>query len=102
MKSEKQYYFLKLIAPRPTFAFDMTDAERAVMKKHVDYWIDFMNKGAVVVFGPVFDPNGVYGMGVVTAESEQEVKTFMANDPANGINTYEYFPMKAVVPQKKL
>lgn len=100
MNSEKQYYFLKLNAPRPTFVQDMTDAERGVMKLHLEYWTRFMNQGSVVVFGPVFDPRGAYGMGVIAVDDEAEVKSFIANDPANGLNTYEYFPMKAVVPKK--
>ena len=101
MNSEKQYYFLKLNAPRPTFVHDMTDDERAIMKLHLEYWTRYMNQGSVVVFGPVFDPQGAYGMGVIAVDREEEVKTFIANDPAAGLNTYEYFPMKAVVPEKK-
>jgi hypothetical protein len=36
----------------------------------------------VLVFGPVADPEGPWGLGVVKAESEEEVKTFEAGDPA--------------------
>ena len=31
---------------------------------------------------------------------EQEVKDFIAGDPANKINSYEYYPMLAVVPEE--
>lgn len=92
------HFFLKLIAPRPTFAFDMTAEERTIMNQHVEYWKQLMAAGKVVVFGPVMDPAGPYGMGVVSAESEAEIKDFMSNDPASTILRYEYYPMQAVLP----
>jgi uncharacterized protein YciI len=58
-----------------------------------------MNQGKVLAFGPVLDPKEVYGLGIIAADSEQEVKDFIAHDPASEINRYEYFLMKALVPQ---
>jgi uncharacterized protein YciI len=78
----------------------MTEDEQAIMMKHVTYWKELMNEGKVLVFGPVLDPSEVYGLGIVSVENEQEVKDFIANDPAGKINKYEYFPMKAIVPAK--
>lgn len=78
----------------------MTDEERGIMMKHVGYWTELMNKGKVVTFGPVMDPEEVYGLGIIAVDDEQEVKDFIANDPASQINRYEYFPMRAVVPAK--
>jgi hypothetical protein len=43
---------------------------------------------------------GVYGLGIVSAESEDQVKYLIANDPASKINRYEYHPMMALVPEK--
>ena len=94
------HYFLKLNPSRPTFAQDMTDEERAIMQQHVAYWSVLMEKGVVVVFGPVLDPKGVYGMGVVEVENEDELRELTMNDPATSINTYEYWPMRAVTPKK--
>jgi uncharacterized protein YciI len=94
------HYFLKLIPRRPTFAQDMTADERAIMMQHVAYWGELMNKGKVVVFGPVMDPAGTYGMGVVEADTEEELIGFMNGDPAATINRYEYYPMRAVTPSK--
>jgi uncharacterized protein YciI len=85
---------------RPDFAQTMTDEERTIMMQHIGYWTDLMNKGKVVAFGPVLDPKGIYGLGIISADNEQEVQDFIANDPAAKINKYEYFPMKAVVPAK--
>ena len=92
------HYFLKLIASRPTFALDMTDDEHAIMNQHIVYWKGHMAAGKVVVFGPVMDPAGPYGMGVVAVESEDEIKEFTANDPATAILRYEFYPMRAVLP----
>jgi len=94
------HYFLKLNPPRSTFAQDMTNEERAIMMQHVAYWGDLMNKGVVVVFGPVSDPAGVYGIGVVEVQDEEQLKELTKNDPAASINIYEYYPMRAVIPAK--
>lgn len=97
---DKKFFSVKLIPPRPDFAQTMTDEERLIMQQHAKYWREYMDKGRVIVFGPVLDPNSVYGLGVVSVEDEQEVKDFIAGDPANAINSYEYYPMLAVVPEK--
>ena len=91
---------LKLIAPRPTFAQDMTDEERSIMIQHAQYWRGLMNDGYVLAFGPVLDPKGVYGLGIIEADSAEQVNGFMAKDPATTINTYEVWPMMAVVPER--
>ncbi len=97
---DPQYFVLHLLPSRPDFAQTMTDEERTIMVKHVGYWTDLMNQGKVLVFGPVSDPREVYGLGIISAKDEEEVKNLIANDPATQINRYEYFPMKAVVPNK--
>ncbi len=92
------HYFLKLNPSRPTFAQDMTDEERAIMQQHVIYWSGLMQKGMVVVFGPVMDPGGAYGIGVVEASSEDQLMDLINKDPAARINRYEHYPMRAVLP----
>ena len=96
----KKYFALKLNPSRPDFAQTMTDEERSIMQRHVAYWQDLMRKGKVIVFGPVLDPKAAYGFGVISADDEQEVKDFIAGDPAGRVNRYEYYPMLAVVPEK--
>ena len=95
------HYFLKLIPRRPSFSQDMTAEERAIMTQHLAYWMELMTPGPVAVFGPVAAPTGVYGMGVVEAENEEELLDFMKNDPAATINHYEHYLMlRAVLPGK--
>lgn len=79
---------------------DMTDSERAIMAQHVAYWKPYVENGTVLVLGPVMDPKGGYGVAVVEVESEEYLKQLIAEDPANGLNSYEYHPMRAVTPTK--
>jgi uncharacterized protein len=95
---EKQFYAVYLRPSRSDFAMTMTEGERSVMMQHVAYWTEKMKQGKVYAFGPVMDPKEIYGLGVVAVSDEHELKDFIANDPAGKINRYEYFPMKAVVP----
>jgi uncharacterized protein len=74
-------FVFRLMAPRPTFALDMTDSEREVMGRHADYWKRFIDSGQMVVFGPVLDSTGSWGLGVVEAEDEDELRAFAAGDP---------------------
>ncbi|MBK9213677.1 MAG: hypothetical protein IPO14_12215 [Saprospiraceae bacterium] len=99
---EKQYYAVHLLPSRPNFATTMTESERAIMTDHVSYWMEKMRQGKVYAFGPVFDPKEIYGLGIVAVENEQELKNIIENDPAGKINKYEYFPMKAIVPNISL
>ncbi len=95
----KRQFFLKLNPPRPTFMLDMTTEERTIMLQHVSYWTSLLNEGIAIVFGPVFDPTGGYGAGIVSVDSDENLQQIIANDPANGLNHYEFYPMKAVFKQ---
>jgi uncharacterized protein len=96
----KKYFALKLNPNRPDFAQTMTEEEKNIMQQHLVYWQKFMDQGIVVVFGPVLDPTGIYGFGVLSVDDESQVKEFIKNDPAAAINRYEYHPMMAIVPQR--
>ena len=96
----KRFFALKLIPPRPSFMQDMTDEERNIMQQHIAYWTDLMNRGIALVFGPVLDPQGVYGFGIITVDVEEEVEVIKKNDPALAINRYESYPMMTVVPNQ--
>lgn len=91
------YFSLKLVPNRPSFSKDMTLEERAIMQQHVVYWRELLEKGKVIAYGPVLDPAGVYGLAIIDVENEEEAKTYMANDPAGTINTYECHQMMAIV-----
>jgi uncharacterized protein len=82
-------FILRLIAPRPTFALDMTDEERDVMGRHAAHWQRFIDSGQMVVFGPVLDGTGSWGLGVVETDDEDEVRAVAADDPAVTSGTAE-------------
>ena len=74
-------FVFRLKAPRPTFALDMTDEERDIMGRHAAYWQPFIDSGQMVIFGPVLDATGSWGLGVVEADNEDELRAFAAGDP---------------------
>lgn len=91
----KLHFFLKLNPPRASFTIDMTNEEKLVMQHHVNYWKPYVDNGVVLVLGPVFDPKGGFGIAVIGVEDEMQLETLIANDPANGLNSYEIYPMRA-------
>jgi len=55
--------------------------EREIMGRHAAYWQPFIDSGQMVIFGPVLDEEGSWGLGVVEAEDEEELREFAAGDP---------------------
>jgi uncharacterized protein YndB with AHSA1/START domain len=94
------HFLVRLIAPRPSFAFDMSPEEKAMMGAHGTYWREQLAAGRAIVFGPVNDPAGPWGLGVIRAADEAEVRRFEAADPAVSSGRgfrYEILPMLAAV-----
>lgn len=82
-------FVFRLKAPRPTFALDMTDEEREVMARHAAYWQPMIDSGRMVIFGPVLDGTGTWGLGVVEADDEEAIRAFAAGDPVITSGTAE-------------
>ena len=98
------HYFLKLVPPRPGFAHDMTEDEQNIMERHAAYWQGKLDEGAAIVFGPVFDPSGPYGLGIANLPDEAAAGAFAANDPAIEADRgfrYEIFPIAAVTRESR-
>lgn len=78
----------------------MSAEERAMMQEHGRYWAGEMANGNVLLFGPVADPRGDWGVGIVLGEDEAAVHRMEANDPAmlsgRGFS-YEVLPMPVIV-----
>ena len=74
-------FVFRLQAPRPNFALDMTEDEREIMGRHAAYWQPFIDSGQMVVFGPVLDSTASWGLAVLEAEDEDELRAFAAGDP---------------------
>ena len=91
------YFFIRTQNPRPTFHLDMTAEERSIMERHVAYSSGKAAQGIAIVFGPVMDPQGVYGIGVYQVRDEAEMHEILEHDPANGLLRYEVLPMARAV-----
>ena len=66
-------FLFRLIPPRADFAQTMTAEEQQAMAEHMEYWQQLLQDGRVVVYGPVADPEGVWGLGVLRASDRAEV-----------------------------
>ena len=95
----KLQFFIKLTPPRATFPADITPAEQQLMDQHAAYWAELFKAGKVLILGPVFDPKGAFGMGVIEAATEAEAHAMANNDPTvkAGLNTIEILPMHVFV-----
>lgn len=74
------------------------------MGDHVAYLTALAESGTAIVFGPVADPNGVWGVAIFETEDEASVRALTAGDPvvraAIGAK-YEILPMPRAVIGKK-
>ena len=93
-------FLFRLIPPRPSFPFDMTEDERETMSEHVGYWSSLVREGKALAFGPVHDPVSPYGIGIVLAADATEAEALRDADPAlaspHGFRT-EITPMLSLV-----
>jgi uncharacterized protein len=77
-----KHYFYRLNSPRPTFPGDITPEEGALMGRHAAYWQGLMAEGKVVAIGPVADPKGFFGVGILALADDEDPAALVANDPA--------------------
>ncbi len=94
------HFVYKLVPPRPTFGpGTMTEDESATMGDHAAYWSGLVANGSALLFGPVLDPAGNWGLAVVEAGSEADVRALRDLDPAvsSGLCTAEILPMAVAI-----
>lgn len=82
---------------RPDLLTTMTDAEKEVFSRHLEYMTDLSAKGALVVAGPCTDLSG-RGIVVFQAVNEPAARAIMEADPAlkEGLIKAELHPMRLV------
>lgn len=80
--SDSRYFLCKLIPPRTNFPANITPAEGKAMNEHVAYWTQLAEEGVAIVFGPVVDPAGNWGVGIVRARDEDAIRALQKVDPA--------------------
>ena len=98
-----KHYVCRLTGPRPTFPQDMTPREAEIMQAHVAYCGELLRAGKALVFGPVADPAGVWGLGVLQLADDADPQEIVANDPVTKANAgfkYELMPMLRAATQE--
>jgi uncharacterized protein YciI len=93
-------YVFRLLGPRATFPGDMTPEEADLMGRHSEYWRALTRAGTAVAFGPVLDPAGMYGLGVVRAADDTAARAIADADPVVRADVgfrVEVAPMMALV-----
>jgi uncharacterized protein YciI len=85
-------FVLRLIAPRPNFAQTLTDSEREIMSSHAAHWRPYLERGDMVVFGPVLTDEDSYGLAIVETDDEQALHELAAQDPVvtSGTAAFEF------------
>jgi uncharacterized protein len=89
-------FLCRLLPPRPSFALDMSAEEAALMGRHAAHWQAAADAGRVIVFGPVLDPKGPWGLGLYEADGAEDAAAFLDQDPTilAGVGfSYEILPM---------
>lgn len=51
------------------------------MTRHAAYWQPWIESGQMVIFGPVLDETGSWGLGVVETDDEEGLRAFAFRDP---------------------
>jgi uncharacterized protein len=83
-------FVVRLIAPRPNFAQSLTDAEREIMNRHAAHLRPYLDRGDMVVFGPILTGDDSYGLAVVETDDEQALREFAAQDSVVTTGTAEF------------
>ncbi len=85
-------YVLRLVNPESLAK--MSPAEEAIIDEHFEYLKQYLTKGKLTLAGRCL--NGEFGIVIFRAESEEQAKDFMKNDPAvkKSVMTAELHPFR--------
>jgi hypothetical protein len=92
------HFLLRLNPPRPSFISDMTEEEAGLMQQHASY---MASAAGVVLYGPVAEPSGAWGLAIVSVADENAARSITAGDPLirSGAGfSYDVIPMLTAVP----
>ena len=71
-----------------------------MMQSHVAYWSNQMSQGRVLAFGPVADPKGTFGIGILQLPDDADPAALAKNDPAIQAQagfSFEIHPMPRLI-----
>lgn len=101
VEAATRFFFFRLVPPRTTFPADMTPVEAKAMGEHATYLGELASAGVVIAAGPVADPKGSWGLGLVEVADEAAVRAIGDGDPVvrAGLGfRYEILPMMTTRP----
>jgi hypothetical protein len=75
------HFLCRLNAPRPSFPMDMSPREAELMGEHAGYWQARAEEGVAIVFGPVMDPAGAWGLAITETDDEAATQRLLDADP---------------------
>ena len=91
--ARRPIYVVLIRSPRPDFTMEnMTPEEKAAMQAHGAYQRQLMAEKKLILSGPCLD--GAFGMGLLEADSAEEMRQIMERDPAvtSGAMRAEWHP----------
>jgi uncharacterized protein YciI len=90
------HFLVRLIPPRPSFPWDMTPDEQALMARHAVYLRELTEQGTCVLAGPVLDRTDPWGLCILDVESEDEARRIASLDPtvSAGLSRLDIRPMR--------
>jgi uncharacterized protein YciI len=70
----------------------LTDSERETMNRHAAHWGPYLERGDMVVLGPVLTDESSYGLAVVETDDEEALREHAAQDPVvrTGAASFEF------------
>jgi uncharacterized protein len=75
-------FLIRLQPVRKNFSLaNMTDQERPILNRHLEYLRGLFAEGKVVVAGQVLDPKGLWGLVVVEAPDQEAANAILNGDP---------------------
>jgi uncharacterized protein YciI len=91
-------YVLRLVNPESLTK--MSPREEAIIDEHFEYLKKALAKGKLTLAGRYL--NGEFGIVIFRAESEEQAKNFMKNDPAvkKGVMKAELHPFRVALLEK--
>jgi uncharacterized protein len=94
MQKEKMEFMCIKKPYKENFAETMTEEDARIMSVHFKYMQGLHKQGKLIIAGPVI--TGEFGFSVFEAESEEEARQIVENDPAvlSGIMTPTLYPYR--------
>lgn len=95
MSSERRHFQARLLGTRENWPENMDERESRIMGEHFVYLRDLVEKGKVLLAGPVFDSNP-FGLIILEVDDEAEARALVEADPSvrEGLHGFDLLEMR--------